>query len=236
MAIIQTVFAPIKRWTPSFVWMPLRSISTAFITPVLFAIHTGHFRSSLRRRAVTRHGQPIPWYTYPCIDFLASRKLADLRVLEAGAGQSTLWWARRASAVVALEKDKAWYEMLQRQVPSNVSLHHISVESVERCLSEVAAAIKDEAPFDIIIIDGLHRVPTLRLVLPYLKEGGAIVCDNAEGYGFFAELRQQGLRRVDFFGFAPGVISRHCTSIAFRRDCFLFESDAEIPHASEISY
>jgi len=87
---IQALFAPIKRWTPSFVWSPLRALSTALVTPVIFAVATGHFKSSIRRRAVTRGGQPIPWYTYPCIDFLATRKLADLRILEAGAGQSTL--------------------------------------------------------------------------------------------------------------------------------------------------
>jgi len=126
--------------------------------------------------------------------------------------------------------------MLRAIVTANVELHHISMESEAKSLADVAAAIEGEAPFDIIIIDGLYRPQTLRLTLSYLKDGGAVICDNSDGYGFFEEIQRNGLKRVDFFGFAPGVVNRHCTSIAFRQDCFLFASGEAIPRAAEIAY
>src|ERR1700676_3563930 len=116
---IQVLFAPFKRWTPTFVWQPLRAILTAILTPFRFALSTGHFRSSLGRRSVSSGGLPIPWYTYPCIDLLATRDLSGCRVLEAGAGNSTLWWARKAAFVHSLEEDRGWYEELGKRVPSN---------------------------------------------------------------------------------------------------------------------
>lgn len=233
---IQRLFAPIKRWTPRFVWQPLRAGLTAVATPVLFSLRSGHFKSSLLRMAVSSRGAPIPWYSYPCIDFLASRDFAGRRVLEAGAGHSTHWWAKRAASVLSMEDNREWYESLRGSVAANVRLAHVSTASEAECLDGVRAAVRGEEAFDVIVIDGLFRAAVLREVLPLLKPGGALVCDNSEGFGFFEELRAHRLRRVDFFGFAPGVVNRHCTSIAFRDDCFLLSPDIPIAAAHEIDY
>ena len=56
-------------------------------------------------RAVDKKGDPIPWYTYPAIDFLLLRDYRDKNILEFGSGQSTLWWAARAKFVLSLEED-----------------------------------------------------------------------------------------------------------------------------------
>src|SRR6185369_14774978 len=109
---IQQRFAPLKRLLPASLWGPLRGLGTALLGPALFSYRSGHGRSSLRAMAVWRNGQPIPWYTYPCIELLFARAqcgaFSGRRVLEFGAGQSTLWWAGHAAEVIALEAPGPW--------------------------------------------------------------------------------------------------------------------------------
>jgi hypothetical protein len=234
---IQDLFAPIKRWTPRFVWQPLRAVLTAVMTPLLFSITSGHFRSSIRRKPVSSKGLPIPWYTYPCIDFLATRDFTNRRVLEAGAGNSTLWWAKRSSFVMSLEGNIHWIKALAPNIPANASIEHVSMRSASDCIADVMRATAQQDLFDVIVIDGLHRVAILPYLSSRLRLDGALICDNAEGFGFFEELRTLGFERVDFFGFAPGVINRHCTSIAFRGPgCFLFSPDIPIQRGVDVQY
>src|SRR5262245_56791293 len=96
-----------KNNLPTFVTKPLRSVlsavrrtQTALRAPIRFSKNTGHFLSSLKARAVDKDGNPLPWYTYPAIDFLRRKCFAERTVLEFGSGQSTLWWAARARSVV----------------------------------------------------------------------------------------------------------------------------------------
>jgi hypothetical protein len=63
------------------------------------------------------------------------------------------------------------------------------------------------------VIDGLYRTELARLSPQLRAPGGVIVCDDSEGYDVQASLNDSGLQRVDFFGFAPGVILQRSTSI-----------------------
>src|SRR4051812_13882826 len=107
---IQRSFSPFKTYLPKWAWQPIRALTTALCTPMLFSYQSGHFLSSLRMMAVAKNGAPLPWYSYPCIEFLKHRDYRDKVVLEFGGGQSTLWWAQRARRVVTLEGDQQWYE------------------------------------------------------------------------------------------------------------------------------
>jgi hypothetical protein len=198
------------------------------LTPVYFSRYTGHWRSSLRARALSSHGQPLPWYTYPCIDFLAGRRNRVHSVLEFGAGQSTLWWAAGGANVVAFEADREWFDYLRRVIPSSVDLRFTTMASAEDCLRDVRAqlAASNQQQFDVVVVDGLYRTELAEIAPELRTPGGIIVFDDAEGYGIFDRMRDSGLWRVDFFGFAPGVILPRCTSIYFAdRDFF----DAQIP-------
>ena len=68
---------------------------------------------------------------------------------------------------------------------------------------------------------------TLVDAFDFLNEGGAVVCDNSEGYFMQEAIYKRATMRIDFYGFTPGVISEHCTSIYAKDKCFLF--DPEIP-------
>jgi hypothetical protein len=227
---IHKVFAPIKRVLPPFLSNLLRSTATAFLTPVFFSYRSGHFLSSFKMAAVTKEGDALPWYTYPCIDFLKYRSFEDKTVLEFGGGQSTLWWAKKAARVVTVEGDRGWYEKLRNKVPANVDLRFASMDSE----AENVAAVRDivasrkESSFDVIVIDGLYRAAMIEIAVRSMAQDGMIVCDNAEGYGIYEGFKERGLSRVDFYGYAPGVVLPHCTSVYFKAGSTYFDSHIPI--------
>lgn len=229
--LIQRAFAPFKTYLPKWIWMPIRGVATAVLTPIRFSYRSGHFRSSLKRAAVARDGSPLPWYTYPCIEFLAARSFTDKSVLEFGGGHSTMWWAARAKHVVTIDDNAHWYDRLKRQVPANVDLHHITFSTVGAWVADVERAVRSvgATTFDVIIIDGHHRSQTVAIARRYLTADGMIICDDSEGHGVFAALQHSGLNRVDFFGYAPGVVLPHCTSIVFGPNCFALKAEWPIP-------
>jgi hypothetical protein len=228
--IIQKTFKPFKDYLPDWIWNPIRSLLTAVITPISFSLRSGHLRSSFKRVAVSKSGEPIPWYSYPCLDFLRHRSYAGKRILEFGGGQSTLWWARRAQQVVIFEGDEEWYDQIKITMPANTDIHLVSMESPEKCTSEVNQILdaKNYGKFDVIIIDGLYRFEMIDIAKKVMADLGAIICDDAEGYGFYEGFKDSGLNRVDFFGYAPCVVLPHCTSIFFGSRSFLFESQYPI--------
>src|SRR5262245_20458335 len=139
--LIRLYFAPMKRMLPSAIWRPARALATGIITPIRFSCRTGHWKSSLRMSACSANGSPIPWYTYPAIDFLTQRNFKDRNVLEFGGGQSTLWWSARAQSVLTIEENADWCERLRGQIGMNVTLYHFPVDRTTRTVSPIKSAI-----------------------------------------------------------------------------------------------
>lgn len=216
----------VRRVLPSPVSRFTVAVGTAVLTPVAFSARSGHFRSALRARAVDAAGRALPWYTYPAIEFLSRQDYAGRRVLEWGAGHSTVWWSARAASVLAFDSDPNWVRWVRTAAPA------AAVHQVPDDLTGVDAYLAG-GMFDLIVIDGLDRYRCARRSADLLADGGAVVFDNSEGYwgpeGQYPILdlfRSQGFQRVDFYGFAPGVFWPHCTSLFFRSRCFLFAGAA----------
>ena len=228
---IQTAYAPVKQYLPRWLSGPIRSLGAAFLTPLLFSWRTGHLRSSLQNLAVTRSGAPLPWYSYPCIDFLKYRSYKGKTVMEFGAGQSTLWWGREAQRVVAFEGDARWYSRLKARIPSNVELHLVPIDSPRACVDAIHRIVdrRPEQRFDVIVIDGDWRSHMIAIAASLVTETGIIICDNAARRYAYDGFKDRDFRRVDFFGHAPGVVFTKCTSIFFRPDAFVFDPTYVIP-------
>jgi hypothetical protein len=214
------VFAVVRRLLPAPLASRLRAAATAVIAPWAFSWKSGHFRSSLASRAMDRYGRPIPWYTYPAIEFLSDQDYSTKTVLEFGAGQSTLWWGARAREVLAVETDVSWIEDLSRSLPANVTLARLplTLDGIDEQLGRRV--------FDIVVIDGLDRLRAARTALERVSSSGMVILDDSEGFWgptgthpILDLFRSAGLRRVDFYGPAPGVLVPHCTSVAFRDGC-----------------
>lgn len=130
--------------------------------------------------------------------------------------------------VVAFEADRDWFTRLHKVVPETVDLRFTTIASEAECVRDVRAqlAAVTQQQFDVIVVDGLWRHELIQVALERRAPHGVIVFDDAEGYGIFERMKDAGLRRIDFFGFAPGVILPRCTSIYFA-DSDLF--DATVP-------
>jgi len=219
---IHSLADSLRESLPRPIWDILRKTANSVLGPVHFSFETGHLRSSLKSGAVDRHGQPLPWYTYPAIQTLLRKDFSQMRVLEWGGGQSTLFWAKRAGTVTTLESDPEWYDWLSEKLSSKVSLHLVKED-----ISDAEEYLRGKN-FEIIVIDGLDRWKCAKRSVDLLAHDGLLIVDDAErncgpkpGYGFIELYREAGLSRIDFFGYSPGNTTQHCTSMFFRDSCFL---------------
>lgn len=138
----------------------------------------------------------VPWWTFKAADevaaFLSNR--SDARVLEWGSGASTLWLARRAAHVTAIEHDPGWGSDVASLAPANVRVlvqppEPSGTPSVPSAkpgfegldFSRYVSRIHDVGgEFDLIVIDGRAREACLVEAQPHLAPGGLIVFDNVD--------------------------------------------------------
>jgi len=182
---------------------------------------TGWNRSATLGSCVDGEGNPVPWITYPAIDFIGRRVRPEMSVFEYGCGASTLWWASRVKEVVSCEHDEAWHRAIAARVPDNVRVNFVALEPGGAYCQKAA---ERSAAYDVIVIDGRDRVNCALNALPALKADGVIVWDNSdrpdytEGYEF---LRQNGFKKIEFTGMAPLSGATCETSVFYRDDnCF----------------
>jgi len=176
----------------------------------------GWIRSFLENASVDRDGNPIPWITYPALDFIEKRISREFCVFEYGCGNSTLWWASRVRKVISCEHDREWHDKIKARIPANVELIHRNLEPG----GEYAKAIAGyTGAFDIAVIDGRDRVNCTRNALQALKPDGVIIWDNSdraeyrEGYEF---LFANGFRKLGFVGIGPIANIRTETGVFYR--------------------
>jgi hypothetical protein len=159
----------------------------------------GWKRSFLSGRPVDGKGDPIPWYTYPAIEFLKSLDLHKSRVFEYGCGNSSIFWAQRVSAVFAVENNAEWARFVRNlNVPSLTVIEAIESELY------IGAAEAVGGKFDIIIIDGRFRRACVQVACRVVHETGMIIFDNADWYPEACDdLRELGWFQIDFSGLGP---------------------------------
>jgi hypothetical protein len=64
---------------------------------------------------VDKDGNPIPWYTYPAIEYLSQYDYSELKIFEFGCGYSSAFWAERAKKVVSIEDKTDWFEKWKKE-------------------------------------------------------------------------------------------------------------------------
>jgi hypothetical protein len=170
-------------------------------------------------------GRPIPWITYPALDYLSQLDFSRANVLEYGGGQSSLWWAERAESVITVEGEAAWAEKLRRLAPANLTV----IGPVEATAYAQAPLVSGQT-YHVIVIDGLMRLESAKASLPFLATGGMLVLDNSDWYPKICDwLREQGLVEIDFHGFGPVNDYTWCTSIFIRAHSILPHSGGTWP-------
>jgi hypothetical protein len=174
----------------------------------------GWHRTFLDRKPVDADGEPLPWYTYPAIDFLRSLDLGDARVFEYGCGFSSLFWAKTARSVVAVENDAQWAAVVQGYGVPNLDVHAVFDKE-----EYAATPLRVGGEFDLVVIDGRHRRACAATALQVVSENGMIIFDNADWYReTCADIRKAGWFEIDFSGLGP--INSFCwtTAVFVRAD------------------
>ena len=176
----------------------------------------GHSKSRESRVPLDANGESLPWFTYPAIEYLRQLDLTNARVLEWGAGGSTLFWGKHCRQVVTVERTKTWFDEISPRVAGNTQL----ILAPDKA-DYVRAG--HEENFDIIVIDGEHRRDCVETAISRLSPGGIIILDNSDWYTKAAEkLRKLGFAQFDFSGFGPVNDYTWSTSIYIRGE-FMFE-------------
>jgi hypothetical protein len=211
-----------RRWSYSNLLSPSVLLNPAKWRASLQAARTlwfdyGHLRSAATCRSVDAEGAPLPWYTYPAIEYLRQLDFHDSVVFEYGSGFSTLFWASRARNVVSVEDEEGWHHLLRPQLPANCELH------LETDLARYVDVIRTHhSGFDVIIVDGPARGHTrlkcCKAALEHLRPGGLIILDNSDWLPeSAATLRAHDLIQVDMAGFVPINAQTQTTSLFFHR-------------------
>jgi hypothetical protein len=189
------------------------SVKTTIKCWKILELEYGHRRSYLSQSCVDREGKPIPWYTYPAIEYIRQLDFSDKVIFEYGSGNSSRFWSALAKRVVSVEDDKEWYEKIQTSSGDNSKL----------VLATDKTAYIDEIlnydPFDVIIVDGSHRYECAQQALKRLRPGGLIILDNSDWFVKTTRLlRESDLIQVDMAGFAPINAYTSTTSFFFHRE------------------
>ncbi len=180
----------------------------------ILSCELGQYKSMRRWDCVDSSGAPIPWYTYPAIEYIKQLDLSDKVVFEYGSGSSTRFWAGRCKKLISVEDNQNWYSKIKGLVTGNVE-YHLLEESQEyiNFINKYAFA------FDIIIIDGSHRHECAAEALGKLRDDGFIILDNSDWHAKTSRLlRESDLIEVDMSGFGPINGYTWTTSFYFRRN------------------
>ena len=192
----------------------------------------GWLRAWWQGRPVDASGAPLPWITYPAIDFLSQFDFSDASVFEWGSGFSTLWWSKRCKCITTVESSEPWVSYIQPLLPDAVELI-VTPKNVE---AEIEALLKHRTvQHDVFVIDnhGPFRWRCAEVAATNLATGGLIILDNSDQCQKASlVLRNSDLSQIDFTGFVPGNGYAHTTSIFFRGVLKFRTRNMSQPHLS----
>ena len=197
-----------------------------------FLFQYGWLRSWWKGRPVDARGAPLPWITYPAIDFLSQFDFSDASVFEWGSGFSTLWWSQRCRRIASVESNQDWVLYIKQLLPKSVDLLVTALDAN----SEIEALTKHHTVRnDVFVIDnyGPFRRYCAEAAADNVTDGGLIVLDNSDQCPRAAEvLRIRGFTQIDFTGFAPGNGYAQSTSLFFRQYLKFATSQKDQPRLS----
>lgn len=124
-----------------------------------------------------------PWLAPEAVRFLGRWLTGTETVVEFGSGRSTVWFARRAAAVVSVEHDAKWHERVGRRLEAigAKNVHPLLEAGGGRSYVVAAKPHLTEAP-SLVLVDGACRDLCALWALDHCRPGGLIVIDNAERY------------------------------------------------------
>jgi hypothetical protein len=177
-------------------------------------------KSMMEEACVDKDGNPIPWYTYPAIEYIKQLDLSDKSIFEFGSGNSSLFWADAAKEVISVEEDEKWYQSRLEAKRNNMKI--LLKEKDEDYFNSI---LEENKNFDVIVVDGKVRDKCCEVALKKIKNNGLIILDNTDWANKVDEigrgikiLKEANLIQVDFCGFGPINDYTWSTSFFFTRN------------------
>lgn len=170
----------------------------------ILASRYGQFRTVTNMDCIDPYGKPIPWYTYPAIEYLSHLDFSKKKIFEYGSGNSSLWWLGKASSVVSVEDNEKWYEKVSEEAHAHFDrFKYILEKNKNKYISAL-----DADTYEIVIIDGKYRPECANHVLSLYKDserGEMLVFDNSDWYHETIQKIRETLNwiEVDFHGLGP---------------------------------
>lgn len=119
-------------------------------------------------------GLIMPYYTFPCLEWLKKQNIRTWNVYEFGSGYSTIWWRLNASSVWATDTHEAWARAMNAELRNRNDF-----------VDDIPQAFVDH--FDCIIVDGdpvEQRPNCVEACRKFLSPGGFLIIDNYDQEGF----------------------------------------------------
>ena len=181
-----------------------------------YLMDVGWFIAFKTGEPVDKNFEPLPWLTYSFIDFITERLSKEFDVFEFGSGNSTLFFAERVKQVSSVEHNSDWYNKLKSKIPVNSNL----ILSISDSSEDYIAVLKQSnKKFDLITIDGIHRVDCCLSASNYLTDKGIIILDDSEREQYkegIEYLIKEGFKRIDFSGISPGYLYKKETTVFYK--------------------
>ena len=179
---------------------------------ICMAINSGRIRS-LRQGPVDFQGRPVPWLTPASISFIASLDLSNYRMIEFGAGHSTLWFSSRVHQITSYECDLEWIRLLEFKFNYSGNINLVE--------NNYGAEDLNFENSEIVLIDGLDRSRIVQSILKQLPRNRSLellLIDNPEfiDSNILRKLDRQ-FTRIDFKGLPNNAWNETTTSIFIRK-------------------
>ena len=170
----------------------------------------GQYNSIKSQTPVDSNNKPLPWYTYPFLEYIKQFDYRSKLIFEWGSGNSSLFWAKEAKKVTSVENNQDWYNEVKKNINANQDL--IFAQSESKYINSIRSG-----QFDIIIIDGSYRLKCAEIAPEFLNENGIIIVDNSDWFPKACNiLKSNGFFQIDFIGFGPINNYTWSTSIFFK--------------------
>lgn len=172
--------------------------------------------TSWLRQKVTGHYSVQPWWVYGAIDKVQSSLRPTDRVLEVGAGYSTLWLAQRCRSVCSIEENQAWSKIVSTQARA-IQLSNLDIlfgDSRSVFLDQIATG-----QWDVIIIDGPRdRFAIFRDLLGAAMRPRLVIYDDTDKTENHAAIEElvPGYDPYVYRGFKPHTL-HVCETTVFER-------------------
>lgn len=122
-----------------------------------------------------------PWIPPSATRMIQRHLTLGSRVLEIGAGMSTLWLAKRCRSLLSIEADRKWFEQLGVMLAGR-GLRHVDLQFRWQADDMSDFSSVPDGSLDLCFVDGGPRLECIVAALPKLKPDGWLYVDNTDLY------------------------------------------------------